>query len=168
MPWWLWFLLPAVAVAALVLRSGKRPAFYRHRPIGEFDRALWSFLGQVDTGDVLTFDRETGPGFLQFAITENHPTSQTIEFGLPDTAWTVDAFPRVVAGLDAAGFTCTVEDFPPGAVIRRFLRVPVSGSQGSIRERADQRVGVVCRELNWPPTDRFTVHMKGRQHEGHS
>jgi hypothetical protein len=115
MPW------PYGVAAGLLLivafwHWGKRPIYRRKVPVDGLQVSIDSFLVQTSPGSVLTLDRESGPGFLQLRLASTTAEWQTVEFGLPRTGWSADAFEGLTARLQQSGFAPELESSSGGTV----------------------------------------------------
>lgn len=157
-----WFYGVAAAFVVIVAfwQWGKRPAYKRGVPLDGLQVSIDSFLVQMSPGSVLTAEREGGPGFLQLSLSSATAEWQSVEFGLPRTDWSTDAFEIVAARLQASGFAVEVEPVPFGKV-PVFLRVSLAGPTIELGSRADQLLRLVAEALEWPRTTRFAIHASG-------
>jgi hypothetical protein len=108
----------------------------------------------------MVLEREDGPGFFQLELIENG-RDRVLEFGLPDVVWTGDVFTKVERSLLSAGFFPRVERATGCAKVRRFLRVPTSGTGWRAAEETQRLLAVVADALGWGTEGWFTVRFEG-------
>lgn len=80
--------------------------------LSDITRFVEGFLLREGAGAVFLLERESGPGFLQLAITRRLADHEDVEFGLPDAVWSRNHFDLVHAAMENAGHTCSVEVNP--------------------------------------------------------
>jgi hypothetical protein len=150
-----------IFVAVAVRRLRDRPIPYRELLLVDANRFLESFLQQLDVGSVFVLERESGPGFLQLAVTDRRSDREELEFGLPDAGWCRERFDLVHNAMEAAGHICHVEADSGNIAIPRFLRVRIRGNREELTPMLIQVLTLAAGQLGFDSEDRYTLRMKG-------
>jgi len=140
-------------------RWGTRARVYRKVPLQGLRRYVWSLLAQMGPGGFLVAERREGAGFLQLAMRSAASETFTVEFGLPEIAWSVGAFDTVGASIRAQSFEASFE--PGTGQVSRFMRVPLTGSSEEVIDRALALFQLVATGLDWGASPTFNVHFGG-------
>jgi hypothetical protein len=138
---------------------GKQPVTHRRIPLSGLHRFVASLPAQMASGGFFIADRESGPGFLQLALSNYGQMQCTLEFGLPELDWSKERFEAVTSALKAAHYDPVVE--PGQGAVSRFLRVIIAGPEENVIARSDQLLSLVSRELGWENRDTFRVRFGG-------
>jgi hypothetical protein len=157
----IWFLAAIVLLIMVVVvmrRLGERPIPYRALLLVDANRFLESFLQQSDVGSVFVLERESGPGFLQLAVTDRRRSHREIEFGLPDAEWCRGRFDFVHKAMETEGHTCRLEA-NHGNLVPRFLRVRIGGNHDELTPVLIQVLTLAAGELGFDTEDRYTLRM---------
>ncbi len=159
------------AVLAIALYQWLRLQRLRRRA-SVMDVAAWvgTLLRSYAPGSVLIAEPNGKDGFIQFALTQRDREWRTLEFGLPDTAWSRAAMARIQDVLDSAGVSWTVEDAPPGSTIDAFLRAELNGVRADVLQRASRLVPRIVAAMGHSLHQTYHVHLLGHdapeyQHE---
>ena len=158
----IWFLVAIVLLIIVVVpmrRLGERPIPYRALLLVDANRFLESFLQQSDAGSVFVLERESGPGFLQLAVTDRRRSHREIEFGLPDAEWCRGRFDFVHKAMETAGHTCRLEANPGNLAVPRFLRVRIRGNRDELTPVLIQVLTLAAGPLGFDSQDRYTLRM---------
>lgn len=159
---WITLTIALLILIVVVWRLwGNRPISYRGLKLVDTQRYLESFVLQLNVGSVFVVERESGPGFLQLALTDRRHNGQELEFGLPHAEWSREQFDLVHNAMEAAGHICRLEAEPGNMAIPRFLRVRIVGNREELTARAIQVLELAAGQLGFHPEDRYTLQMKG-------
>jgi hypothetical protein len=157
--WFLVAILLLIFVVVAMRRLGERPIPYRELLLVDANRFLESFLQQSDVGSVFVMERESGPGFLQLAVTDRRSDRGELEFGLPDAGWCQGRFEFVHKAMETAGHTCRLEANPGNLAIPRFLRVRIRGNRDELTPMSIQVLTLAAGQLGFGSEDRYTLRM---------
>jgi hypothetical protein len=161
---WIWFIVGILILAVLVvvlLRLGGQPIAYRGLLLTDMDRFLKSFLQQSGAGSNFILERESGPEFLQLAVTGRRGDRLEVEFGLPDAAWSQKRFDLVHAAVGSAGYSYHVETNSGNMDIPRFLRVQIRGNRHELTLVLLHVLELAASQLEFEAKDRYTLRMSG-------
>jgi type II secretory pathway pseudopilin PulG len=136
------------------------------------DVSAWvgTLLRSYAPGSVLIAEPNGKEGFLQFALTQRDREWRTLEFGLPETAWSRAAMAEVQDILDSAGVSWTIEDTPSGSAIDAFLRAELNGDRTDVLERASRLIPRIATAMGHPLHQTYHIQLLGHdspeyQHE---
>ncbi len=144
-----------------LLRWPSKPVAYRGLLLTDLKQFVDGFLLQFGPGSVLLLERETKPGFLQFAIAERRDQWLKDEYGLPDDEWSRRQFDLVQVTMANAGYDTNVERDDENKQIPRFLRVYVEGNRDDLTLTLLQLLEMAANKLEFGIEDRYTLQMWG-------
>jgi hypothetical protein len=148
-----------VALLATLLWWGMRPRVHRNVPLAGLRRFVESLMVQMAPGGFFVAQRVSGDGFLQLALRSVRGERYTLEFGLPDVAWSAGGFDSLHTALAREAFAPAVEG--GAGQVARFMRVVLDGSASDVAERAVALFRLAARSLQWPDETAFNVHFGG-------
>jgi hypothetical protein len=149
-------------------RWPSKPVAYRGLLLTDLKKFVEGFLLQLGPGSVFLLERETKPGFLQFAIAERRDRWLKVEYGLPDDEWSRRQFDLVQATMANAGYDTNVETDDENKQIPRFLRVYFEGNRDDLTLTLLQVLEVAANKLEFGIEDRYTLQMLGEIHSDYT
>lgn len=125
------------------------------------ERYVEEFAGYSAPGGVLEVRHEQREQLLQFAKRDESQGLGLLEFGFPDMQWSRNYFPEILKRVEAAGFSCIVEEGPLGAPVRRFLSVIYGANADDIAKRTRELLAICGNVMEFGPSDTFKVRFRG-------
>jgi hypothetical protein len=148
-------------VIALVIyrRAQAAPTYARHIGLDAVDECVRHLLRSAGRAPVLILEREGAAGILQITAAGRGP-DRTLELGVPEVDWSGAYFDDLDATLRASGFAPQSDGGSKCSEVRRYLRVPVSGTTTELAAEGARLVAVTARVLQWPADVQFTAHVE--------
>jgi len=136
------------------------------------DLTAWvgTLLRSFAPGSVLIAEPNGKDGFLQFALTHRNQEWRTLEFGLPETDWSLAAMAEIQVLLDSEGISWKIEVAQPEQTIRCFLRAEFDGERAHVLQRVSSLVPRIAAAMGHSELQTYQVRLLGHddpeyQHE---
>jgi hypothetical protein len=149
-----------VVVALLVVAAKPRPAKPLIRPalrLTDLPESLYWFLREAGAESVLSLDRESGSGFLQFRVISRKDNRLQVDFGLPDAEWCRSEFDRIGQTLERDGYFCRVETDGSNQQVPRFMTVRLRGTPDELNVRMCELLRDVAARLGFDASESYTL-----------
>ena len=155
-----WILIIVLTIA-VIIGWWVRARYTRGVEAGDVARFVLEFAGYSAPGGVLEIRHEATERMLQFAKREESQQMGCIEFGLPEMSWSQHYFREILRQVEAAGFTCIVEEGPQHAPVRRFLRVTFGANGADLAKETRELLAICSRVMGFGSSDSFKIRFRG-------